>query len=302
MNISPLDCMQWVIDALKIKYSSQLPHKISTKLNEGKIFFNTMPCHIPDLNRFGVKEVSRFPGREPAISGEILLYDTLIGEPLALIDGDWITAMRTGAVAACAINYLQNETAEQYSFIGLGNTARATMLCLLSSNPKKKYKVKVMAYKDQAELFISRFKNYSNVFFEIVNTRKDLISYADVVVSCVTVAENNIGEDDWFKKGVLVVPVHTRGFQNCDLFFDKVFADDKGHVEGFKYFNRFKKFDEFSNVVQQKTTGRENNEERILAYNIGIALHDVYFASQIYQRSHNAPQLFLRKKLPKFWV
>ena len=28
-----------------------------------------------------------------------------------------------------------------------------------------------------------------------------------------------------------VIPVHTRGFQNCDLFFDKVFADDTDHVK-----------------------------------------------------------------------
>jgi ornithine cyclodeaminase/alanine dehydrogenase-like protein (mu-crystallin family) len=35
-------------------------------------------------------------------------------------------------------------------------------------------------------------------------------------------------------------------------------------------------------VLLNKSVGRANDCERILAYNIGIALHDVYFASKIY--------------------
>lgn len=41
--------------------------------------------------------------------------------------------MRTGAVATLAIQTLKATDATTYSFIGLGNTARATMLCLLDS-------------------------------------------------------------------------------------------------------------------------------------------------------------------------
>ena len=74
-----------------------------------------------------------------------------------------------------------------------------------------------------------------------------------------------------------MVPIHTRGFQNCDLFFDKVFADDYGHVKHFQYFDRFRSFGEVSGVVTNKITGRDNNTQRILVYNIGIAIHDIYF-------------------------
>ena len=48
------------------------------------------------------------------------------------------------------------------------------------------------------------------------------------------------GDENLYRKGCLVIPVHTRGFQNCDLCFDKVYADDTAHVCGFKYFNEFK--------------------------------------------------------------
>ena len=96
---------------------------------------------------------------------------------------------------------------------------------------------------------------------------------------------NQLGKDEWFKEGVLVVPIHTRGFQNCDLFFDKVFADDTSHVDGFKYFKQFKKFSEFDKVLHKEVVGRENDKERILSYNIGIALHDIYIAKKIFNLS-----------------
>ena len=66
--------------------------------------------------------------------------------------------------------------------------------------------------------------------------------------------------------------------------FDHIFADDKGHVEGFKYFSQFKEFNELSEVLLGKVIGRDNDEQRIMAYNIGLGLHDVLFASKIYER------------------
>lgn len=87
------------------------------------------------------------------------------------------------------------------------------------------------------------------------------------------------------KQGILVVPVHTRGFQNCDSIFDKVFADDEGHVKGFRYFNEFRKFGEIGDVISEKIKCRECDTERIPSYNVGIGLHDIYFAKK-YQISY----------------
>ena len=303
LSISPAECVNWIEEAFKIKYSSYLPPKISLKL-PGNIFFNTMPCYVPSLEKVGVKVVSRYPNRNPSLSSDLLLFDSYSGECLALMDGDWITAMRTGAVAASAINHLQKSNARNYSIIGLGNTARATLLCLAESNVGKTFKIKILAYKDHAEHFIARFNNYPGIQFSVVSTNKDLIEGADVVVSCVTAANDILGEDAWYKEGVLVIPVHTRGFQNCDLFFDKVFVDDIGHVKDFKYFNSFKSCDEFSKVLLEEIQGRSDDKERILAYNIGIALHDTFFASEIFKRlSALSPDIDINESnLSKFWV
>lgn len=288
LDISPRECVEWVRESFSMKYEAQLPAKISLH-PQGSDFFNTMPCLLPArYNRFGVKVVSRIAEKKPSLHSDLLLYNSKSGELLTLMDADWITQMRTGAVAALAIETLQIKDASVYSFIGLGSTADATMACMQAVLPAdKQYTIRLKRYKDQAERFAAKWtkKNYS---FVIVDTNEQLLDNCDVLVSAVTeMPDLFCGDDTKYPEGILLVPIHTRGFQNCDLFFDHVYADDKGHVEGFKYFSQFKAFNELSEVLLGKVQGRVNNKQRILAYNIGIGLHDVLFANKIYSKLTN---------------
>jgi ornithine cyclodeaminase len=215
----------------------------------------------------------------------MMLFDSQSGELLAIVDCDWITAMRTGAVATLAIKTLRQSQASEYAFIGLGSTARATLTCLLNSCTDEHLNIRLFRYKDQAERIIEEYGHYKNASFTIVDTTTELVKGADVVVSCITDASGLLVEDEsLFKPGVLVVPVHTRGFQNCDTTFDKVFADDTDHVKGFKYFSEFREFHQLEEVLKGDVTGRANDSERILSYNIGLGLHDVLYASRIYDK------------------
>ena len=211
--------------------------------------------------------------------------------------------MRTGAVAAYSIHLLAKKDFSKLGFIGLGNTARATLEVLLAVYPEKQFEIRLKEYKDQHLLFAERFKAHSNLRFEFCNSYENLISASDVVISAATVFENDICEDQYYPEGILLVPIHTRGFTNCDLFFDKVFADDVSHVKGFRNFNQFKYFAEVSEVVNGRKAGRQDDHERILAYNIGIAVHDMFFASQIYKKiGQNCPEISLQAPTEKFWI
>jgi ornithine cyclodeaminase len=253
---------------------------------------------------FGLKLVSRIEGQTPTLKSDITLYDAETGQLLAIMDGDWITAMRTGAVAALAARIFQREGVDTYSMIGLGNIARAVALCLIASNSHRPITIRLMRYKDQAEQFIERFKAYDNVTFDIVDDKTAFLAEAEVLISCVTVATELLFPDNsLYKKGITVIPVHVRGFQNCDLFFDKVFGDDTGQIRTWKYFSQFKAYDEIHHVLQGKTPGRTNNEERILSYNYGIALHDIVFASRIYEKAKGTtPGFEYVKQDKKIWV
>lgn len=288
MRISPAESVEWVREAFLMKDRCQLPPKISLH-PRGNDFFNTMPCLLPDeCHTFGCKVVSRVKGTHPALKSDMMVFDTLTGEMTALVGADWITARRTGAVAALAINTLRSSEARIYGFVGLGVIGRATLDCLIATNTDRSLIIRLKRYKDQAERIIEDYGHCDNVEFVIVDTMADLVRDADVVVSCITDADGLLVEDvDLFKPGVLVVPVHTRGFQNCDTVFDKVFADDEGHVKGFKYFSQFKKFAELDRILKGHISGRENDSERILSYNIGIGIHDIYFAHKIMQLIDN---------------
>lgn len=304
-GISAKDCVEMVTQSFKMKYEAQLPPKISIHPKDDD-FVNTMPCLLPSqYGRMAVKIVSRIVGVEPALSSTIQLFDSTTGQLLALLDGDWITAMRTGAVAALSVMTFKTKGASFVGLMGLGNTARATVKCLLSVWQGAPLTLRLLRYKDQAEQFVNQFKDEKGVEFQIIDTMEELVDGADALVSCVTSAKGLfVPDDSLLKPGFLLVPVHTRGFQNCDLTFDKVFGDDRGHVCGFKYFNQFKSFHEFSEVLLGKVPGRESDAERIICYNIGLGLHDAFFASVIYDRINKAdlPTIVIDKPTGKFWV
>lgn len=287
LNISPLTCVNWVEEAFKLKYECQLPAKVSVH-PAGNDFITTMPCLLPpEYHTFGVKVVSRINGNHPALKSDLMLFDTRQGTLKAIVETDWITSMRTGAVATLAIRALRKSNTRTYSFIGLGNTAHATMKCMLETFKDEHLEVRLFRYKEQAEKFMADFSRYTNVSFHIVDSMKELTEETDVLISCITDAQGLLVEDtSWFAPGVLLVPIHTRGFQNCDLIFDKVFADDTDHVKGFKYFSQFKQFNEIGNVLKGTAEGRLNDTERIISYNIGLGLHDVYYSHQIYNMLH----------------
>lgn len=306
LHINPKECIEWVKEGFLMKDEVQMPAKLSVH-PQGEDFITSMPCLLPLRNGkkyFGLKLVSRIEGQTPTLKSDITLYDAETGRLLAVMDGDWITAMRTGAVAALAARTFQRESVATYSMIGLGNIARAVALCLIADNSHRPITIRLMRYKDQAEQFIERFKAYDQVRFEIIEDKTAFVSEADVLISCVTVATELLFPDDsLFKEGVTVIPVHVRGFQNCDLFFDKVFGDDTGQIQKFKYFNQFRAYDEIHHVLQGKNPGRTHNEERILSYNYGIALHDIVFASRIYEKARaNATGFELKKQESKIWV
>lgn len=313
LGVTPRECVEWIKESFSIKRYAQLPAKISVHPSEDD-FFTSMPCLLPpattEIDRwkplhhyFGIKEVHRIKGAVPSLGSDMMLYDAHTGELLALMDSDWITTMRTGAVAAVAAKCLRKSDAKTYGFIGLGNTARASLLCMLEQEPETMFFVKLLRYKDQADLFIKRFEKYGNVRFDVVDNVHELVQTSDVLLSCVTSAEGLFVEDEKeFKAGITLIPVHTRGFQNCDTAFDRVFGDDTEHVKGFRYFKQFKDYNELGEVLAGNDIGRKSDSQRILSYNYGIALHDVVYAAKIFEMVKEEKEIELKKETGKFWV
>ena len=194
---------------------------------------------------------------------------------------------------------------KRYGFVGLGNTARATLLCILEQEPKKHFHVQLVKYKNQADLFVDRFHDYGNVTFEIVDNVRQMAHDVDVFVSCITNAQGLLVPDEkTFQPGVTVIPVHMRGLQNCDTTFDRVFGDDTDHVRGFKYFNQYRDYNEIGEVLAGRDPGRKSDDQRIINYNYGLGLHDVVYAAKLYEMSEErvVPEVKIIKETSKYWI
>lgn len=94
-----------------------------------------MPAYVPSAQALGVKVVSVFPGnaerRLPTIASIVCLVDDETGQPIALMDGGYLTALRTGAVSGAASRLLSRPESSVLVVIGTGAQAvtQAAAVC-----------------------------------------------------------------------------------------------------------------------------------------------------------------------------
>lgn len=220
--------------------------------------------------------------------GDMLIYEADSGILKGVMDAEYITTLRTGAVAAHSALLFGRKDFTTIGLLGLGNIMTVcfeTLLSVLKRNgDNRQLTVKLYKHHRQEERFAERFKNEPSVKFIFADTYEEVFSDTDVIISAVTKATQNFAGDECFKEGATVIPICTMGFQNCDLFFDKVFTDEIEQIRGFKYFDKFHSLANVTDVLLGKREGRTNDRERILVYNYGIAIHDLYFAMKLMDR------------------
>lgn len=217
--------------------------------------------------------------------GDMLIYEADTGILKAIMDAEYITTLRTGAVAAHSALLFGKKNFSIIGLVGLGNIMTVCFETLLAKmkaeGQERELTVKLYRHHGQEERFVERFRDESNVHFIFCDTYDEAFNGSEVIISAVTKATQNFAEDEYFGEGVTVIPICTMGFQNCDLFFDKVFTDEIEQIRGFKYFDKFHSLANVTDVLNGTREGRKNDQERILVYNYGIAIHDLYFAMKL---------------------
>ncbi len=120
------------------KASTIIPNRMH--LNQEDNTLLVMPGFIESV--FGTKLVSLFPKNtnenKPVLSGVMVLNDARTGEPLAMINGNKLTAIRTGAVGATAVKYVAPFAAQTLGIIGAGIQAYHQALFVSQQRPFKK--------------------------------------------------------------------------------------------------------------------------------------------------------------------
>ena len=95
----------------------------------------TMPAYIEPMEATGVKIVNvhlRNHDRNlPTVMALLILIDPATGYPVAVMDGTWLTALRTGAAGAIAVKYLARADSRRVGFVGCGVQARTQLMMIL---------------------------------------------------------------------------------------------------------------------------------------------------------------------------
>lgn len=86
-----------------------------------------MPAYLAESGALGVKLLTLFPnnagGELPVIQAMVMVFDTTDGQALALMDGTYLTALRTGAASGVATRHMAREDAHTLAIFGAGATA-----------------------------------------------------------------------------------------------------------------------------------------------------------------------------------
>ena len=305
LGLTAEELFQWTCEVWEKQDTFILPPKVHTWLGESGRFM-TMPCIMPNEDMAGVKFISRNVDtvEEPPMRNSNIMLQRISRHGLyAVVDGTWITTMRTGACAYYHASRFSKSTPETLAVYGLGVAARAFMF-FWHNLYKKPIIVKLLPYKDQHLKFMETYPENEYVKYQLVDSLEELLR-SDIIVSCVSFAHSVLCEDTGiYPAGCTIVPVHTAGFQNCDLAFEKVYVDDIGHVEKYRYYEEFKaRMTRITEVAKGEKPGRENDTERILVYNGGLAIFDLYWAMKIIEKAGDRA-LVIPMGYPqeRFWI
>jgi ornithine cyclodeaminase/alanine dehydrogenase-like protein (mu-crystallin family) len=109
----------------------EMPARVYLHFDKGVLI--AMPAYMPGLGAAGTKLVTVHPGNKPAyglpaVIARIVLNSPDNGLPLAIMDGTYVTALRTGAAGATGIKYLSRKDSNHISAIGADTGAKRELM------------------------------------------------------------------------------------------------------------------------------------------------------------------------------
>ncbi|MBE1553340.1 ornithine cyclodeaminase family protein [Sporosarcina limicola] len=261
-----------------------------------------MPSVADGLKTMGLKYVTVVPNNKEngkkTIQGVVLLSDIETGEPLALLEGSYLTLIRTGALSGVATKYFARQDAKILGIIGTGEQARG--LCEA-----------VAAARDIEEIHIfNRSENKSKEFAEFIedkfnfkvvicNNPNDVVRNADILVTATSSATpvftealkpgthvNAVGS---FRPTMQELPTHVISSASKVVVEAKDAAlEETGDLqvpiqEG--VFSESGIHAELGQVVSGERSGRENDEEITVFKSVGLAIADIVVAKYLYDKA-----------------
>lgn len=280
---------------------------------EGTMLF--MPGYVEEMDTAAVKIISIFPknidmGR-PSAPATVLLMDGTTGEVSSIMNGTYVTQLRTGAASGAAFDVLGINGAKKGALIGTGGQAAAQLEAMITARKLEQVKV-YDVNPERTEAFAKQMQEELKAYGTKIVAAKssdEAIEDADLIIT-VTPSSKPVFDGTKVKKGATVscVGSYQHHMQEMDPVIltraGKIFFDSKEAVlseagdilipleDGTiseKDFNG-----DLGDVLLGNIKGRENDDEIIVFKTVGIAAQDLVTAKKIYDKA-------VKEKAGTFW-
>jgi ornithine cyclodeaminase/alanine dehydrogenase len=263
-----------------------------------------MPAYIPSSGALGAKVVTVYSGNVtkyqlPAIFGTYILLDENTGFPISIMEGGYLTAMRTGAATGVSCKYMARKASKVLMIFGTGVQAIYQVFAVHEARPLKR----ILAYSidppDAKDKFSAAVKGKIGIKVEHINDPADGVGQADIVVLA-TSAPEPVVNGNWFKPGTHISGIgsHSPGAREidtltvqksrivCDLIDackaeagDFIIPAQKGEWDWGKVAGSL------GDVITGKIKGRESDDEITLFKSVGLAIQDMSVARAVYDEA-----------------
>lgn len=299
--------MSEAIDSMASAFSSlssgvcDVPNRYVITTKDESLTFLLKPAFINSHDKSSIKILTQKKLNSnvniPTILGIVLLIDIVTGEILSIMDGEFITALRTGAASGLATKYLAREDSSKLAIFGCGSQGRTQLEAVNVVRNLEKIWIFDKS-QEQAELFIDDMKNKTEVNIEFTS---DLSVLKDVDIICT--ATNS--KCPLFCKKHLKTGTHINAIgsfkpemQELDpdiINTSRAYFDDKEAClnESGDFLKAFKNpgasneniIGEIGECILERIKGRANSNETTIFKSVGTAIQDFVVADRIYNKS-----------------
>lgn len=179
-----------------------MPTRIAALVPERDGLLAAMPAYLPSARALTTKLVSLFPHNidRPTHQAVIVAFDPATGAPVALLDGEAITAARTAAASAVATDLLARRDAVVLAILGTGVEARAHLRAV----PRvRRFREILVAGRDRAKAEALARESASGVTARAAASFEEAVRAADVICAT-THSPDPVVRRAWLRDGAHV--------------------------------------------------------------------------------------------------
>ena len=271
--------------------------------------FLFMPAYLEEMDTASLKIINIFPHNIdngiPSSPAQVLLIDGKTGLVTAVLDGTYVTQLRTGAASGAAFDVLAKKDCRIGALIGTGGQAPTQLEAMLAARTLQEVRVYDMnpeRTKAFAEIMQEELKDYGARIVPAASS-DEAIDEADLIIT-VTPSSKPVFDGTKVKAGATIscVGAYQHHMQEMDPAIlpraSKIYFDSRGAVlsesgdilipleEGIITEKDFT--GDLGDVLLGKVVGRENDDEIIVFETVGVAAQDLVAAKEIYEKAVKA--------------